>query len=272
MHREPEVDKVSDDGGKLISTVDRATDVLSLFAEHSEGTLGVTEIAKQLGLSKAVVHRILSTLASKGYVQLDRDSRRYSLGPQVLVLGLTYLDRIDIRRLAAPEMRRLVAVTGETSTLSIRTGWSRVYVDQVTPHNDIRMSVQLGHPYPLHAGSSSKALLAFLPEAEREEYLDRPLEAVTDRTLTDADVLRRELARIRELGYARSISERQLGAASVAAAILDHRGRPAATLSVCGPMERFAEHIDGAAAELLQSAAGVSALLGHDRARVQTVA
>lgn len=252
------------DSSKTINTVGRAMEVLSLFTEREEPTLGVTEISTALGLSKAVVHRVLSTLLEKGYIQVDAQTRRYSLGRASLLLGLTYLERIDIRRLATPFMHDLVATTQETSTLSIRTGWTRVYIDQVTPPTDIKMSVRLGRPHELHAGSSSKVLLAFLESSEQEAYLAQgDLTATTSSTITDPERLREDLAEIRARGYARSLAERQEGAASVAAPILDRHGLPVAALSVCGPLERFAPKMDTAASELLAAARELSAEMGH---------
>lgn len=254
----------TDSGAKTITTVERATDVLTLFTRKPQPTLGVTEIAQELGLSKAAVHRLLTTLATKGYIRVDQESRRYALGPTVLSLGLAYLERIDIRQLAMPVMRQLSAATDETSTLSIRNGWTRVYVEQVNPPREVRMSVQLGAPFPLHAGGSSKAFLAFLEESEREEYLARPsLERLTEGTIVDVRALRAELAAIRERGFARSFGERQAGAASVAAPVFDHRGSPVATISVCGPIERFREHADRAAELLLPAVAELSRELGR---------
>jgi IclR family transcriptional regulator, acetate operon repressor len=250
------------DPGKTITTVDRATDVLTLFTTTPQATLGVTEISQALRLSKAVVHRILTTLVAKGYVQVD-EQRRYALGPAVLALGLTYLDRIDLRRLARGVMETLSETTHETSTLSIRSGWTRVYVDQVTPSREVKMSVPLGQPFPLHAGSSSKAFLAFLPETEREDYLKNgSLAALTDSTITNVKALRAELERIRELGYARSMGERQAGAASIAAPVLDHVGQPVASISLCGPIERFGPATDAAVPRLLAATADLSRQLG----------
>jgi IclR family transcriptional regulator, acetate operon repressor len=249
---------------KTITTVDRATDVLSLFMRRPQPTLGVTEIAQELGLSKAVVYRLVTTLAAKGFVQVDHESRRYGLGPAVLSLGLAYLERIDIRRFALPLMRELSATTNETCTLSIRSGWTRVYVDQITPPREVKMSVQLGQPFPLHAGSSSKAFLAFLDEQEREEYLAKaPLERLTEATIVDAKALRAELSVIRKRGFARSFGERQSGAASVAAPARDHHGQPIASISVCGPTERFRDHTDTAAELLLAATAELSRKLGY---------
>ncbi len=250
--------------GQTIAGIERALDALSLFAESSSPSLGVTEIAQSLGLSKAVVHRILASFRAKGFVELDETTRRYSLGPRILFLGLTYLDRIDIVSVARTAMANLCALTNETATLSLRSGGTRVYVDQVTPSRDVRMSVALGLPYPLHAGASSKAFLAYLPEAEINAYLDgHELAALTDKTVIDPRRLRKELARIRELGYAQSFGERMEGAGAVAAPVFGRDGLPAGVISVCGPIERFRDEADKAAALLLEHTRDASERLGH---------
>ncbi|NBE99004.1 IclR family transcriptional regulator [Nonomuraea sp. KC401] len=249
--------------GQAIATVERATDVLMHFAETPSNTLGVTEIAEALGMSKAAVHRILASLRVRGLIDLDPATRRYSLGVGAMRLGLAYLDRIDVRRIAEPELVTLSRRTDETATLSIRTGRHRIYVDQVTPAREVIMSVSLGVAYPLHAGGSSKAFLAFLTDEEIEDYLSSgPLEPLTGNTIVDKAKLRRELATIRGAGYAQSFSERMSGAASVAAPVFDHHGRPLAVVSVSGPAERFREEAAYCAEMLLESTARLSARMG----------
>lgn len=248
--------------GESSTAVERAADILTLFGQGSR-TLGITEISQQLGLSKAVVYRVLNAFRDRGFVELDEVTHRYSLGPQLLLIGLAALEQIDVRILAREAMQRLSDATQETATLSIRMGWSRIYVDQVTPDRDIKMVVPVGHAYPLHSGASSKALLAFLAPAERDEYLARPLEAVTDATETDSDALRRELDVIRSRGYATSEGERQVGAGAVAAPIMGMDGLPAATMSVCGPIERFHPQLDSLAEQLLAETRSISRRMGY---------
>lgn len=253
------------DQAQTITAIERATDVLSLFAESGEPTLGVTEIAQALGLSKAVVYRILSSFRVKGFVELDESTRRYSLGPGVLHLGLSYMNRIDVRALARPVLSELSRSTDETATLSVRSGWKRIYVDQVTPARDVKMVVQLGLQVPLHAGASSKAFLAFLEPEEQRAYLARPLEKLTPLTITSARALRKELAEIRARGYASSFGERMEGAGSVAAPVLGHDGLPAAVISVCGPVERFRGEAAAAAKLLVAACRTLSARLGYQQ-------
>jgi DNA-binding IclR family transcriptional regulator len=238
-----------------ITAVLRAADVLTALAQSSERRLGVTDLARSLGLSKAVVYRLLTSLRVKGLVEYDEETRRYQLGHQSLLIGSAYLEKLDFRDMAHGVLVNLSEATDETATLSVRTGWERVYVDQVAPDRDIRMVVPIGRPFPLHAGSSSKALLAFLSDAEQERYLSDPgrLTAVTATTVTDVDGLRRELKTIRECGYATSRGERQAGAASIAAPLLGREGEPVAVISLCGPVERFGDRLTDVADLLLTS-------------------
>lgn len=250
---------------QTVAAVERAADVLLHFSTSGSQTLGVTEIAADLGMSKAVVHRILASLRGRGLILFDESTRRYALGPMAMTLGLSYLSRLDVRRLAEPELRKLCQSTSETTTLSVRTGRSRVYVDQVTPEREVIMSVSIGLPFPLHAGASSKAFLAFLPAEEADAYLAGRLERLTGATVTDVPRLREELTTIRERGWAFSRGERQSGAASVAAPVYDHHGLPAAVISVCGPAERFDGVAEACVGELLAVTTRLSSRMGDTR-------
>lgn len=255
---------LDDARGQTITAVERTAQVLKAFSEASTQTLGVTEIAQQLDISKAVIHRILNSLRVQGFIDIEPASRRYMLGPASLAVGLAFLRNVDVRDLARPVLRELSDETGETATLSIRSGWQRVYIDQVTPSREVKMTVDLGRPFPLHAGSSSKALLAHLAVEEIDTYVSVVgLQALTDLTITDSNRLKVELARVREVGFAMSSGERQSGAASVAAAILDHDGHPIAAMSLCGPAERFHSEADAAASAVVAASRTISQQMGY---------
>lgn len=254
-------------GSQSIATVERALDVLLLFGRAAKSDRGVTEIAAELGISKAAVHRILTSLRSRGLISLDETTRRYSLGAAALGLGRAYIERHDIRTVARPELSWLSRESQETATLSVRNGDTRTYIDQVVPDREIRMEVALGVPYPLHAGGSSKAFLAFLPDEEIGRYLARnALQPLTDHTITDVRKLRSDLEAARKRGYTSSAGERQTDAASVAAPVLNHANQPIAVLSVSGPQERFKREAARCSELLLQSTARLSALMGFQSA------
>ncbi len=248
---------------ETITAVERTADVLAAFARADSQTLGVTEIAREVGISKAVVHRILNSLRVKGFIEVDPSTRRYLLGPAALVVGLAFLRHVNVRDLARPVLRDLTEESQETATLSIRSGWDRIYIEQVTPPREVKMTVVLGRSFPLHAGSSSKSLLAHLPDDEIEAFLEAvELRAFTDLTITDPDRLRLELAAVRAAGFAVSLGERQADAASVAAPIFDHTRRPVASMSLCGPVERFGPKVDDAARLILAASQELSRQLG----------
>lgn len=251
-------------GERTLEGLERALDVLMLFARPGVTSLGISEISRELSLPKAVVHRIVTTLCTRDFIELDTTTRRYTLGPSWLVMGSTYSRSVDVRDLARDAMRRLTDQTFETTTLSIRHGNHRVYVDQVTPRREVIMSVQVGEQFPLHAGSSSKAFLAFLPPEEQQDYIESvALAPLTDHTIVGRAELLNELTVIRERGYAMSFGERQAGAGAVAAPLLDFEAKPVAVISVCGPAGRIEGKVDELAAALLAETAALSRRLGH---------
>ncbi|WP_198653778.1 IclR family transcriptional regulator [Actinocorallia populi] len=219
-------------------TAARVADVLLMFVGGPQ-YLGVSAISRELGLSKAVVHRILRSLVSREILQTDPDVPGYRLGPAAVALGASALTRFEARTAALPVLRRLRDETGETTTLSGLVGDERVYLTQFESPREVKMTVELGLRFPLHAGSSGKAILAFLPQDRREALLARPLAPLTDRTVTDGDALRAELAEIVRTGVAVSVGERQSDAGSVAAPLFGPDGEPHGSISVCGPRHRF---------------------------------
>jgi IclR family transcriptional regulator, acetate operon repressor len=216
----------------------RVADVLLLLAAAPD-RLGVTEIARELGIAKAVVHRILQSLAARDLVAVDRAGRNYGLGPAAAALGARALRDLDLRRIAMPVLRRLQAQSGETTTVSALVGDARVYLAQIVSLQQIRMEVELGRPFPLHAGSSSKAILAVAAPDLRRHVLSGPLPRLTPETIVDADRLAEELDAIGRERVAVSRGERQDGAGSVAAPVFGLDGSVVGSISVCGPITRF---------------------------------
>jgi DNA-binding IclR family transcriptional regulator len=240
----------------------RVADVLLRFIDGPQ-TFGVTAMARELGLSKAVVHRIMRTLVDRDLLEFEDGSRGYRLGPAAAAIGARALRDSQLRKVALAPLRRLRAETGETTTLSARVPDGRVYLDQVESLHEIKMTVELGRRYPLHAGSSSRAILAFLASVEREKVIGGPLPALTPDTLVDPQALSDSLDEVRATGIAQSGGERQLGAASVAAPVFDLDGHPIGAISVCGPRARLTAEIRGEYVPLVTAAADeISVALG----------
>lgn len=255
-----------------MDSVERLSAILREFALAPSGRRGVSEIARATDLSKAVVHRMLIAMSRTGLLVRDDTDQSYDLGPLAVSLGLAAMAGHDLAGAAAATMQRLVAETGETSTLSLKVGDERVYEAQVEPDQDVRMSVGIGERYPIYLGSSGRAILAFLGESEIDAYLKRTrIKAVTPQTKTARSELLTELGATRARGYAMSFGERDAWAAGVAAPVRGLGGAVIGAISICGPSfrideataQRYGELVRRAAEELSPGLAGLTGAPGH---------
>lgn len=241
-----------------VQSVDRAIDILMTLVV---GPKTLTEVCRATDLTKGTAFRLLRSLADRGIVVKDpgRDNL-YMLGPNMLRIaqGVT-LGLGALGTLASPVLKRVSEVTEETVTVHIRMGVERICIHVIPSASALRYTVSPGSKAPLHVGAAGRSLIAFLEEAERERVLaslPRPLQAITDDTVTDVETLREQLAEVRERGYAISSGERVSGAAAVSVPIRAH-GEFVAALSILGPLtrlplqrlEEFAVVLQDAAAE-----------------------
>jgi DNA-binding IclR family transcriptional regulator len=240
----------------------RVVDVLLKFLNGADA-LGVSELARDMGVSKAVVHRALKTLSTRDLVQFDAASRQYRLGAGAAALGVRALRDSDLRSSSTPHLGRLHEHTGETVTLSGLIPGGRVYLDQIVSSHEIAMSVEMGRRFPLHAGSSSKCMLAFMSAREVQRILAEPLAALTPVTIVDPAALLQQLELIRQRGFAVSDGERQRDAGSVAAPIFGLVGTVVGAVSVCGPKFRVNdEFVREIAPQVVEAADSISHSLG----------
>lgn len=241
----------------------RAAEVLLEFGRRSSA-LGVSEIARATGMSKAVAHRILTTFVECGLLLYEPSTRRYLLGPAAATLGVRALDVSPLRRMAREALVDLQRATGETATVSARVPGGRVYLDQVESTQEIKMTVDLGKRFDLHSGSSGRVILAHLSDEERDDLLSRPLPRLTATTIVDAAALRETLRTARERGVCRSTGERQEGAGSIAAPVFGADGSVVGSVSVCGPSYRMTDEACARYEGLVaQAAQWVSRAMGY---------
>lgn len=243
-----------------LSTVDGALRALELLAEL--GRISVRDVAAELGCSRSSAYRVIRTLLDRAWIA-DTGSGSYELGPFALVLGTRALQRLSLRDIALPSMRRLVERSEETVTVSVLVGTERVCVDQLESPRQVRMTVQVGRPYPLYAGASGKAILSAMDRASVTEYLARVrLTRLTAKTPTSRDALLASLDEARARGYVVTVAERDPEAYSVAAPLLG-RGGVIGSIAICGPVSRFAAGESERFGLLVRDAAAeISAALG----------
>jgi IclR family acetate operon transcriptional repressor len=214
--------------------VARALALLDALAEHPEG-LGVSALARTIDVDASTASRLLATLADAGLVR--RSGRGpFQLGLRLLALADAVSDGLEVRDLAAPALRDLVAATSETVTLSVPGAGAAVTIDFVSGPGDVVTRARLGRPSVPHATAVGKVLLAF---DRGRELPAAPLTRYTDRTIVDPEVLARELASVRRRGWAEAAGERDRDLNALAAPVFARDGSLAAIVGVQGPAGRL---------------------------------
>ena len=221
---------------RTIQSVDRAAALLKAIAD-SPAPPTVGELAERCGLNRSTAWRLLATLDAQGLVERDPVSQRYSVGYALLRIAAAS-DQEPLVRRARPVLERLALATGETASLALARRFNLVYVDQVDPPQIIAPN-WLGRAVPLHATSTGKAYLAFLPPREREAALPAELERFTPTTVANRAALDRELDQVVRDGWATSVGDLEEALFGASSAVLSDQGRPVAIVSVWGPEHRL---------------------------------
>lgn len=221
----------------LIESVDHAMSVLLQFQSRRE--LRVTDVANQLGVSRSTAHRLLSTLAWRGFVAQDRVGKSYRAGRVLVEIGLNTISGLDVRRKAHRHLESLASSLHETVNLLVLEGGGCRFIDGVEGSQAVRVSVRTGTLLPAYATAGGKVLIAGLDSGELRELYPNGLQKVTDKTKTDFATLELELAKVRERGYAINVDESELGLRATAVPIKDRLNRPIAALAVATPAERM---------------------------------
>jgi len=241
---------------RQVAAVQRAIAILDELAD-ARSELGTNEIARRTGINVSTISRILATLTSGGLVEHVAVTGRYRLGVGVIRLASAVGDRLDIRSLARPHLAELASRTQETATLSVPGGHEPITLDYVQSPLSVRSVAEVGRASATHATAVGKVFLAhggIIPDGQ--------LEAFTERTIVDHDVLRADVARVRERGWGQALGEREEDLNAVAVPVLDPAGQLAAILGVQGPAVRFSPRVMRSAVELLtERAERISAAL-----------
>jgi DNA-binding IclR family transcriptional regulator len=248
-----------------VKILDKALRVLMLFTQE-QPEWGVTTISRQVDMSKSTVHRILRVLEQHGFLTQDADTRRFRLGLAGIELGRRAQAGLELRRIALPVMEQISAQSDETVLLQVVSaeGDRVVCIERVQQRRGLRLILDVGSTAPLHAGCSSKVLLAYMDPRAIDEVLRGELRPVTAHTITDPEQIRAQLAEVRRNGFAVSFEETDEGVAGVSVPIRDARDQVIAGLTISGPLTRVnASSIPHYTALAREGARRISADLGH---------
>jgi len=221
--------------GEAVQSVDRAVRLLKAISSSPE-PVTVWELARRCSLNRTTVWRLLSTLELHGLVERNPDTQRYHVGYEAIQIAAA-ADYDGLARRVRPMLERTATATGESVTLAAAHRFTLVYVDQVDPPS-VPTPNWVGRSLPLHATSSGKVFLAWLPEAELDAVFLSNVTASTESTITDRALLDRELAEIRVRGYSACLGELEDHSNGVSAAVLNRLKRPVVVVNIWGPAGR----------------------------------
>jgi DNA-binding IclR family transcriptional regulator len=252
-----------DAGASGVQSVDRAISVLEILARS--GDSGVSEVAAEIDVHKSTAFRLLGALESRGLVEQTGDRGKYRLGFGIVRLAGAVTGRLDISQQGRPVLERLAEEFGETVNLAVLQRQYAVNLDEVRGPSAVSVQNWVGQLTPLHATSSGKVLLAYLPKKERTRLVTTAgLERLTPHTVTTKSRLEQDLAEVRDRGWAMALEEYEIGLDAMAAPVRSHTGDVVAALSCSGPAYRLTEaKMRSQSGVLVEAADELSRRLGH---------
>jgi DNA-binding IclR family transcriptional regulator len=216
-------------------SVTKALDVLDLLGQAENG-LRLKDIADQLAMPESTTHRLLASLAGRGYVQQRDGHGVYVLGWKIVVLAGSLGSDARLVQTMRPYLDRLVRQLGQTINLAVLSGVAVMYLDCQTPNQSLALYVAPGLTLPAHATSLGKAILAFRPPADRNAVLGQlTFAARTPNTITSPDAFRAALDEVRQRGYALDLGELRPDVSCLAAPVVDASGHAIAAVSMTAP-------------------------------------
>jgi DNA-binding IclR family transcriptional regulator len=247
-----------------VPALERALNVLEALAQSRKG-YSVSELSRRLALPKSSVHLILRTLERRGYLQKQAAGGRYRFGLKLIALSRAALDGVEMREEARPVLAALSRETGLTVHLGILERREIVIIERIESDSPVRVVSWIGRRLAMHSTAVGKALIAFLPGTELEAELGAgELARHNDRTIASMVALRKELERVRQLGYAVCDEEDEAGVRCVGAPLLDPTGRAIAAISAAGTSVQIPqERVPALGEQVKAAAAAISTVIQH---------
>lgn len=223
----------------VVKSADRVIQILETIGLSNGGTTH-RDLSEGLGIPKGSLSFLLSNLIDRDYVTLDSDSKRYRLGPGLLVLTGRYLSTIDLVRIARPILRELVSEVNEDGELAVMKESEAFILHKEECSRPFTYSIPIGHRGPMYATAAGKAILAYLSDDELARYLSLvKLTPITKNTITNRQALLRGLKDIRSTGLAYGRDELYEGASAIAAPVFNLHRNIAGSIVVTLPSARF---------------------------------
>ncbi len=227
-----------------VQSLDRTLDIIELLATSPQG-MGVTEIGLQLQLHKSTVHRLVTALASRGYIEKDQKSGLYKIGLKFVEISSLHLHQLELKTEAAPMMRRLAEMTGQVTHLAILDETDVVYIEKVDVVQSLRLYSHIGRRIPVYCSALGKVLLSGQSVPRQKQILKNIIfTPYTENTVQDPEVFFSELQKTTQRGWAVDNEEHEPGIRCIAAPIKDFTRKVIAAVSISGDRNILAPRQD----------------------------
>ena len=221
-----------------VKSLAKALRVLECFtSERPE--LGVTEISRMMELQKSTVHNIVSTYEDLGYLMQNQETGKYRLGIKLLQFSYIINNHMGLQKFFLPYLQEIASKVNEIVYLGIPHEGDVLYIDSQAPAGISLTRNILGEHAPMYCTGLGKAMLAFLPEEERNRCLNRPLTPFTENTIRTREEMLGELEQIRRRGYAIDNMEHEYGITCISVPVFGHDRRLVSAVSISAPSLRF---------------------------------
>jgi IclR family KDG regulon transcriptional repressor len=245
-----------------LSSVATAMRLLKAFSER-EVEIGISDLAKRLGVAKSTVHRLAVTLVVEGMLEQNPESEKYRLGIALFRLGALVRHRMDVSIEARHLLRDLREKANETVHLAVLDEPEIMYIFNLESTQAIRMRSDIGVRKPAYCTAEGQAILAFQPAEVVERVIGAGMASRTPQTITDPAALRKALEAVRQRGCAIEDEESEIGMRCIAAPIRDDTGQVIAAIGLAGPVSRLTKKALAAfIPHVIETAAAISARLG----------
>lgn len=221
-----------------LSSVSNAIKLLKSFT-IDQPVKYVSELARELNVSKSTVSRLVKTLVEEEFLVKDTESQGYKLGYGVLTLGGLLVSNNELYKEVGPVLSDVVIETGESAHLAKLEGSRVIYISKREGPYFSDILTQIGRYNPAHATSSGKVLLAYEDASFVDQLFNEGVETFTEHTIVNPIQFKKELKKIREQGYALSISELTEGNFSMASPVYNYEGQVVSSIAIIGPLSRF---------------------------------
>lgn len=254
------------DSSMVVHSVGKALTILEALSKAEE--MGVSELSRELGLGKATIYRILTTLRFHGYVE-QTSTEKYKLNFRLFEIGNRVVNRIGIRKTAHPYLEQLAAATKETVNLAVLDNYTVMYIDRIESREQLRLGLDVGTRFPAFCTGLGFAILAFKSPDAVDSLLEQTVQAGqfvkhTERTVNDLGFIKQQLAMIKEQGYSLDDEYYLPGIRCLAAPVFNHFGQVKAAISVSGPVMRMTDDTIAALIPMIKDTAQrISAQLGY---------